>query len=220
MGTTLSLNYRKSKKLYKPSEEVVICVRYWFRDGGIGVKPQYLNLSTGVRVKLKDWDTDWDKKRTISPIKRGDKEYLNKNIKIGEFKQRIDSIEEKPRNPKSNFAIPGLYFYPNSVINIAKKVKPSHRGEIEITSINNHYFDQKQLKVQVLERGITWLDTGTPESLADANEFVKVIEKRTSRKVGCIEEVSYVRGFISHEQLQKISKKYKGNDYGKYLRRL
>ena len=95
MGTTLSLNYRKSKKLYKPSEEVVICVRYWFRDGGIGVKPQYLNLSTGVRVKLKDWDTDWDKKRTISPIKRGDKEYLNKNIKIGEFKQRIDSIERK-----------------------------------------------------------------------------------------------------------------------------
>lgn len=130
------------------------------------------------------------------------------------------SIEEKPKKPKSNFAIPGLYFYPNSVINIAKEVKPSKRGEIEITSINNHYFDLKQLEVQILERGITWLDTGTPDSLADANEFVKVIEKRTNRKIGCIEEVAYVRGFIDHKQLIEASKKYKGNDYGKYLKRL
>jgi len=132
----------------------------------------------------------------------------------------INSIEEKPSNPKSKFAIPGLYFYPNNVIQIAKEVKPSKRGELEITSINNHYLDSKELQAVIFERGITWLDTGTPDSLADANEFVKVIEKRTNRKIGCIEEVAYVRGFINQGQLIKASKKYKGSDYRKYLMNL
>jgi len=132
----------------------------------------------------------------------------------------ILSIEEKPIKPKSNFAIPGLYFYPNNVIEIAKEVKPSERGELEITSINNYYFELNELNVQILERGITWLDTGTPDSLADANEFVKVIEKRTNKKIGCIEEVAYVRGFIKHKQLMEVSKKYKGSNYGKYLKLL
>jgi len=127
------------------------------------------------------------------------------------------SIEEKPSNPKSKFAIPGLYFYPNSVINIAKDVKPSKRGEIEITSINKYYLESKELQVVQFPRGITWLDTGTPDSLADANEFVKVIERRTSKKIACIEEIAYLRGYISLEELNKCLIKYGDSQYSKYL---
>ena len=129
----------------------------------------------------------------------------------------VISIEEKPSKPKSNFAIPGLYFYPNSVINIAKKVKPSSRGEIEITSINNHYLDSKELQVVQFPRGTTWLDTGTPDSLADANEFVKVIERRTSKKIACIEEIAFLREFINKEQLLKSIEKYGKSQYSQYL---
>ena len=129
----------------------------------------------------------------------------------------VISIEEKPSKPKSNFAIPGLYFYPNSVINIAKKVKPSSRGEIEITSINNHYLETKELQVVQFPRGTTWLDTGTPDSLADANEFVKVIERRTSKKIACIEEIAFLREFINKEQLLKSIEKYGKSQYSQYL---
>ena len=127
------------------------------------------------------------------------------------------SIEEKPKNPKSKFAIPGLYFYPNSVIEIAKNVKPSKRGEIEITSINNDYLNKKELQVIQFPRGITWLDTGTPDSLADANEFVKVIERRTSKKVACIEEIALVRNFITKKDLVALIDIYGKSDYASYL---
>jgi len=127
------------------------------------------------------------------------------------------SIEEKPSNPKSKFAIPGLYFYPNNVIEIAKNVKPSKRGEIEITSINNHYLEANELQVIQFPRGITWLDTGTPDSLADANEFVKVIERRTSKKIACIEEIAFLREFINKEQLLKSIEKYGKSQYAQYL---
>ena len=130
---------------------------------------------------------------------------------------KVLSIEEKPSNPKSKFAVPGIYFYPNSVINIAKEVEPSSRGEIEITSINNHYLEANELQVVPFPRGITWLDTGTPDSLADANEFVKVIERRTSKKVACIEEIALVRNFITKKDLQALITKYGKSDYAVYL---
>jgi glucose-1-phosphate thymidylyltransferase len=130
------------------------------------------------------------------------------------------SIEEKPIKPKSKFAIPGLYFYPNNVIEIAKNVKPSKRGEIEISSVNNKYLEENELQVIQFPRGITWLDTGTPDSLADANEFVKVIERRTSKKVACIEEIALVRNFITKQDLKVLIKKYGKSDYGKYLSNL
>ena len=133
---------------------------------------------------------------------------------------QVISIEEKPQNPKSNFAVPGLYFYPNDVTEIAKRVKPSERGEIEISSINNHYLDSKELQVVKFPRGVTWLDTGTPDSLADANEFVKVIERRTSRKVACIEEIAFLRGYINKFQIEILQKKYGNSDYANYLNKL
>ena len=141
---------------------------------------------------------------------------------VVEFKSNgeVISIEEKPSKPKSKFAVPGLYFYPNNVINVAKNVKPSDRGEIEITSINNHYLETKELQVVQFPRGTTWLDTGTPDSLADANEFVKVIERRTSKKVACIEEIALVRNFITKKDLQDLTKKYGKSDYAVYLSNL
>ena len=135
-------------------------------------------------------------------------------------KNKVVSIEEKPSKPKSKFAIPGLYFYPNSVIQIAKNIRPSKRGEIEISCINEKYLELNQLKVRQIPRGITWLDTGTSDSLADANEFVKVIEKRTNKKVACIEEIALVRGFISIKDLKALVRKYGQSDYGKYLSNL
>jgi glucose-1-phosphate thymidylyltransferase len=130
------------------------------------------------------------------------------------------SIEEKPENPKSNFAIVGLYFYPNSIINIAKKVKPSERGELEITSVNQAYLEQNKLKVQVMSRGFAWLDTGTHEALTEATEFVKAVEKRTSLKIACLEEIAYRMGYISRTELAKLAENYKKSGYGNYLKRI
>jgi glucose-1-phosphate thymidylyltransferase len=128
------------------------------------------------------------------------------------------SIEEKPEHPKSHYAVPGLYFYNNEVVEIAKNIQPSPRGEYEITDVNKVYLERKQLKVGVMQRGTAWLDTGTFESLSDASEFVRVIEKRQSMKIGCIEEVAYRRGFISAEQLKALAEPLKKSGYGKYLR--
>jgi glucose-1-phosphate thymidylyltransferase len=127
------------------------------------------------------------------------------------------SIEEKPVAPKSNFAVPGLYFYDNSVVEIAKNLKPSPRGEYEITDVNKYYLQQGNLQVGVMDRGTAWLDTGTFDSLSDASEFVRVIEKRQDTKIGCIEEIAYRMGFINKEQLTEIAKKYIKSGYGQYL---
>jgi glucose-1-phosphate thymidylyltransferase len=130
------------------------------------------------------------------------------------------SIEEKPTHPKSKFAVPGLYFYDNSVIQIAKDLKPSPRGEYEITDVNKYYLEQGNLHVGVMDKGTAWLDTGTFDSLSDATEYVRVIEKRQSTKIGCIEEVAYRRGFIDDTQLKVLVAKYIKSGYGVYLQSL
>lgn len=130
------------------------------------------------------------------------------------------SIEEKPEHPKSNYAVVGLYFYPNSVVKIAKNIKPSARGELEITTVNQEYLKQKNLKVRTLQRGFAWLDTGTHDSLSEASTFIEVIEKRQGLKVACLEEIAFKKGWITSDQLKELAKPMIKNEYGQYLLRL
>lgn len=129
----------------------------------------------------------------------------------------VISIEEKPENPKSSYAVVGLYFYPNDVVQKAKKIKPSSRGELEITTLNQGYLDEKRLKVELMGRGYAWLDTGTHESLLEASSFIQTIENRQSLKVACIEEIAYEMGYITQEKLLELAKPLKKNQYGQYL---
>ena len=129
----------------------------------------------------------------------------------------VISIEEKPQIPKSNYAVVGLYFYPNSVINISKQIKPSNRGELEITSVNQKYLENSTLKVELLDKDFTWLDSGTHESMLEASNYIHTIEKRKGRKVACIEEIAYVLGYITRNELIKLSNPLQNNQYGKYL---
>jgi glucose-1-phosphate thymidylyltransferase len=141
---------------------------------------------------------------------------------VVEFDQEFHalSIEEKPKNPKSNYAVPGIYFYDNSVIQIAEELKPSARGEYEITDVNKEYLKRKKLKVGVLGRGVAWLDTGTTESLMQASQFIQVIEQRQGLKIGCIEEVAYLMGFITLDQLSKQAELLQKSSYGEYLSKI
>ena len=149
--------------------------------------------------------------------------YVNdpKSYGVVEFDDRgnVLSLEEKPKSPKSNYAVVGLYFYPNSVIKQAKKVKPSARGELEITSLNELYLDQKKLSVEIMYRGFAWLDTGTHESMLEASNFIHTIEKRQGLKVACLEEIAFDKGLIDKAMLKDHIKNYKGNAYANYLKR-
>lgn len=130
------------------------------------------------------------------------------------------SIEEKPREPKSNYAVVGLYFYPNQVVKVAKNIKPSARGELEITTVNQEFLKDNALKVQLLGRGFAWLDTGTHESLAEASTFVEVIEKRQGLKIACLEAIAYRKGWITEEKMRDLAKPMIKNQYGQYLLRV
>lgn len=130
---------------------------------------------------------------------------------------KVISIEEKPSEPKSNWAVTGLYFYPNRVLEIARKIKPSARGELEITSVNEVFLNEKQLKMQLFGRGFAWLDTGTHDSLSEASTFIEVLEKRQGLKISCLEEISWRNGWITDEQLREIGTSMKNNPYGQYL---
>ncbi len=133
---------------------------------------------------------------------------------------RVFSIEEKPIKPKSNYAVVGLYFYPNNVVDIAKNIKPSARGELEITTVNQTYLEQNSLKMALMGRGFAWLDTGTQDSLLEASNFIQTIEKRQGLKISCIEEIAYKKGYINKKQLLVLAETYKNNDYGAYLLKL
>ena len=144
--------------------------------------------------------------------------YVNDPERYGvvEFNEdrKVISIEEKPLNPKSNYAVVGLYFYPNSVIDIAKKIKPSARGELEITTVNENYQNLKQLNLQILGRGFAWLDTGTHDSLSEASTFIEVLEKRQGLKIACLEEIAWSNGWITKDDLRRIAEPMKKNQYG------
>jgi glucose-1-phosphate thymidylyltransferase len=130
------------------------------------------------------------------------------------------SLEEKPKNPKSNYAVPGLYFYPNKVVEVAKTIKPSARGELEITTVNQRFLEDKQLKVQTLGRGFAWLDTGTHDSLSEASTFVEVIEKRQGLKIACLEGIAYRKGWITEGKMRELAQPMIKNQYGQYLLRV
>lgn len=159
-----------------------------------------------------------DKKATVFGYYVQDPERYG--VAAFDTKGNVISIEEKPSDPKSNYAVVGLYFYPNSVVSIAKNISPSERGELEITTVNQEYLIQKNLRVELMGRGYAWLDTGTHESLLEASNFIQTIEKRQGLKVACLEEIAFEKGYISKEQLIELAAPLQKNEYGQYLLRL
>ena len=172
---------------------------------------------TGL-LKQSVQNVEKDKKATIFGYYVNDPERYG--VAVFDDKGNVTGIEEKPKEPQSNYAVIGLYFYPNEVVDIAKKVKPSERGELEITAVNEAFLKQESLKVELMGRGYAWLDTGTHESMLEASNFIQTIEKRQGLKVACIEEIAFERGYISKEQLLKLAEPLKNSQYGQYLIKL
>lgn len=174
------------------------------------------NFSVMLHNAVKDAETN--NKATVFGYYVNDPERYG----VAEFDQNGNclSIEEKPQQPKSNYAVVGLYFYPNKVVEIAKHIKPSARGELEITTVNQEFLKQKELKVQTLGRGFAWLDTGTHDSLSEASTYVEVLEKRTGLKIACLEEIAYNNGWITKEDLKQLAQPMIKNQYGQYLLKL
>lgn len=162
-------------------------------------------------------NADEDRKATVFGYYVNDPERYG----VAEFDEKgnVLSIEEKPENPKSNYAVVGLYFYPNKVVDVAKRIKPSARGELEITTVNQEFLSDNELKVEVLGRGFAWLDTGTHDSLSEASTFIEVIEKRQGLKVACLEEIAYNKGWINDQKLEEVASVMSKNQYGQYLMR-
>ncbi len=169
---------------------------------------------TGLLKKSVQNVTQYDKATVFGYYVKDPNRY---GVASFDSKGNVTSIEEKPENPKSNYAVVGLYFYPNSVVEIAKNVKPSNRGELEITTVNQAYLQKGDLKVELMGRGYAWLDTGTHESLLEASMYIQTIEKRQGLKVACIEEIAYEMGYITKDQLLKLGEALKKNQYGQYL---
>jgi len=213
----VSLQYKVQQKPNGLAEAFILGEEF-IRDGAVCLilgDNIFYGVDFSEQLEAVKRRTILDKKATIfgytinDPQRYGVIEYDNHG--------KVISIEEKPETPKSNEAVVGLYFYPNSVIEIAKQVKPSDRGELEITSVNQKYLDQGNLQVEVLGRGFAWLDTGTHESLLEAGQFIHTIEKRQGLKVACLEEIAFEKGFITIKQLLKGAQKMKQTEYGSYL---
>ena len=185
--------------------------------------PEYILILSGDHIYKMDYDKMLKKhiesnaEATIAVIEVAKREASRFGIMNTDETNRIIEFEEKPANPKSNYAVPGLYFYDNSVVQIAQNVKPSARGEIEITTVNNTYLEKNALKVELLGRGMAWLDTGTYDGLLEASNFIATIEKRQGMYVSCIEEIAYYNGWISKDDLLKLASTYK-TEYGEYLK--
>jgi glucose-1-phosphate thymidylyltransferase len=224
-GSTFGCNFQ-----YAPQEEAngiaqafVIGEKFIGDDSVCLILGDNIFYSSDISTTLKLAKLEWDGHRGVAPA-RGALVFAYhvsdpERYGVVDFDSmgKVTSIEEKPLHPKSNFAIPGLYFYDNEVVNISKNLKPSERGELEITDVNKVYLSRKDLHVKIMQRGTAWLDTGTFNSLMQASQFVQVIEERQGLKVGCIEESAYRQGWIDDEQLKDLAKKYEKSGYGDYL---
>ena len=216
----INLSYKVQEKPSGLAEAFILGEKFIGNDDVCLVLGDNIFYYEGLTTLLKD---------SVNNVKISKKAYIfgyyvNDPHRYGvcEFDKtgNVLSIEEKPINPKSNHAVIGLYFYPNDVVSISKKVKPSKRGELEITSVNESFLLQNRLKVELLGRGFTWLDTGTHESLLEASSFIQTIEKRQGLKVACLEEIAYNKGFISTNNLLKSIEKYKNSPYSIYLKKI
>ena len=216
----IDLNYKIQEKPSGLAEAFILGEKFIGKDDVCLVLGDNIFYYEGLTTLLKN---------SIKNVENSNKAYIfgyyvNNPHRYGvcefdEFGNAL-SIEEKPINPKSNHAVIGLYFYPNDVVKISKKIEPSKRGELEITSVNKEFLLQNRLKVELLGRGFTWLDSGTHESLLEASSFIQTIEKRQGLKVACLEEIAYNKGFISKQSLLKSIEKYKNSPYSIYLKRI
>ncbi len=213
----LNLKYKEQPSPDGLAQAFIIGEEFIGDDNVCMVLGDNIFYGQGMSALLKDArkNVEQERKATVFGYYVNDPERYG----IAEFSRdgKVVSIEEKPKNPKSNYAVVGLYFYPNSVIDIAKNIEPSDRGELEITTVNKEYLEQSNLKVELMGRGYAWLDTGTHESLLDAGVFIETIEKRQGLKVACLEEIAFQMGYIDKQKLLELGNKMAKNEYGQYL---